>query len=162
MVNKQEKVTAIFSALADPTRRRIMERLYGRGETRATAVAVPFRISIPAISRHRVLENARLIERRRMGRLHLIRAGRAGLEEARRWMTPNRNCRSERLAPLLQRLPLLQSDPGILRCRNSTVRKSYVHTISVRLLTQCRFVSRITGLQCVCRLFHLLATAGSA
>jgi len=50
VVNKQEKVTAIFSALADPTRRRIMERLYGRGETRATALAVPFRISIPAIS----------------------------------------------------------------------------------------------------------------
>jgi DNA-binding transcriptional ArsR family regulator len=88
VVNKQEKVTAIFSALADPTRRRIMERLYGRGETPATALAVPFRISIPAISRHlRVLERAHLIERRRMGRLHLIRARKAGLEEARRWMT---------------------------------------------------------------------------
>jgi DNA-binding transcriptional ArsR family regulator len=88
VVNKQEKVTAIFSALADPTRRRIMERLYGRGEIRATALAAPFRISMPAISRHlRVLESAHLIERRRMGRLHLIRARRAGLEEARRWMT---------------------------------------------------------------------------
>ena len=87
MVNKQEKVTAIFSALADPTRREIMERLYLRGETRATALAVPFRISMPAISRHlRVLEDARLIERRRKGRLHLIRARRAGLEDARRWM----------------------------------------------------------------------------
>ena len=87
MVNKQEKVTAIFSALADPTRRRIMERLYGRGETPATELAAPFRISIPAISRHlRVLERARLIKRRRLGRLHLIRARRAGLEEARRWM----------------------------------------------------------------------------
>jgi DNA-binding transcriptional ArsR family regulator len=87
VVNKQEKVTAIFSALADPTRRGIMERLYVRGETRATALAVPFRISMPAISRHlRVLEDARLIERRRMGRLHLIRARRAGLEEVRRWM----------------------------------------------------------------------------
>lgn len=48
----------------------------------------PFRISVPAISRHLlVLESARLIARRRMGRLHLIRARRAGLEEARRWMT---------------------------------------------------------------------------
>jgi DNA-binding transcriptional ArsR family regulator len=88
VVNKEEKVTAVLSALADPTRRRIMERLYGRGETRATALAVPFRISMPAISRHlRVLESARLIERRRVGRLHLIRARRAGLEEVRRWMT---------------------------------------------------------------------------
>jgi DNA-binding transcriptional ArsR family regulator len=88
VVNKRENVTAIFSALADPTRREIMERLYLRGETRATALAVPFRISMPAISRHlRVLEDARLIERRRKGRLHLIRARRAGLEDARRWMT---------------------------------------------------------------------------
>ena len=64
-----------------------MERLYVRGETRATTLATPFRISMPAISRHlRVLEDARLIERRRMGRLHLIRGRRAGLEEARRWM----------------------------------------------------------------------------
>lgn len=64
-----------------------MERLSTRGEARATALAKPFRISLPAISRHlRVLEGARLIERRRKGRLHLIRARAAGLAEARRWM----------------------------------------------------------------------------
>jgi len=50
-------------------------------------LAAPFHISLPAISRHlRVLERARLIERRREGRLHLIRARAAGLDEARRWM----------------------------------------------------------------------------
>lgn len=88
VVSKQEKVTAVFAALADPTRRRILERLYHRGEMRATAFAAPFRISIPAISRHlRVLERARLIERRRQGRLHLIRARATGLEEAGSWMT---------------------------------------------------------------------------
>jgi DNA-binding transcriptional ArsR family regulator len=88
VVSKRSKViTAIFAALADPTRRRILERLYRRGETRATALAAPFRISIPAISRHlRVLESTRLIERRRKGRLHLIRARAGGLEDARRWM----------------------------------------------------------------------------
>ena len=88
MVSKREKLTATFAALADPTRRRILERLCRRGETRATALAAPFRISIPAISRHlRVLERARLIERRRRGRLHLIRARAIGMEDARRWMT---------------------------------------------------------------------------
>ncbi|HYA98306.1 MAG TPA: metalloregulator ArsR/SmtB family transcription factor [Methylomirabilota bacterium] len=86
MVNKQT-VSAVFAALADPTRRRILERLATGGEARATALARPFRISLPAISRHlRVLEGARLIERRRKGRLHLIRARAAGLAEARRWM----------------------------------------------------------------------------
>ena len=87
MVNKRETVTETFAALADPTRRRILERLYGRGEAPATKLATPFRISMPAISRHlRVLEKAHLIERRRQGRLHLIRARARGLEEASRWM----------------------------------------------------------------------------
>ncbi|MGH9746738.1 MAG: ArsR/SmtB family transcription factor [Candidatus Acidiferrales bacterium] len=86
MVNKQQRVTAVFAALADPTRRRIMERLSGRGETRVTALARPFRISLPAISRHlHVLEHARLIQRRRTGRLHLIRVRAAGMAEARKW-----------------------------------------------------------------------------
>ncbi len=52
-----------------------------------TALAKPFRISAPAISRHlRVLEKARLIERRRDGRVHLIRARPAGLKSAQEWI----------------------------------------------------------------------------
>ena len=87
MVNQRERVTAIFAALADPTRRRIVERLSGHGETRVTALAKPFHISLPAISRHlRVLEEARLIKRQRHGREHLIRAHAAGLKEAQKWM----------------------------------------------------------------------------
>jgi DNA-binding transcriptional ArsR family regulator len=87
VVNKQTKVTTVFSALADPTRLRIIEHLSGHGETRVTTLASPFRISMPAISRHlRVLEDARLISRRRKGRLHLIRTRAAGLAQARKWM----------------------------------------------------------------------------
>jgi DNA-binding transcriptional ArsR family regulator len=87
VVNKQEKVSAVFAALADPTRRRIVQRLSQQGERRVTALAKPFRISLPAISRHlRVLENARLITRQRHGREHLIRSDTAGLEDARKWI----------------------------------------------------------------------------
>jgi DNA-binding transcriptional ArsR family regulator len=87
VVNERKKITAVFAALADPTRRRIMERLSQRGEIRVTVLAKPFHISKPAISRHlRVLENARLIQRQRKGRLHLIRARAAGLAEAKRWI----------------------------------------------------------------------------
>jgi DNA-binding transcriptional ArsR family regulator len=87
VVKQQERVTAVFAALADPTRRRIIRRLSEQGEIRATALAKPFRISLPAISRHlRVLENARLIKRTRHGREHLIRSDAAGLEEARKWI----------------------------------------------------------------------------
>jgi DNA-binding transcriptional ArsR family regulator len=87
LVNHQQRVTAVFSALADPTRRRILARLSGQGESAVAALSKPFRISAPAISRHlRVLERARLIDRRRQGRVHLIRPRRSGLEEARHWM----------------------------------------------------------------------------
>ena len=88
MVNNQRKISAIFAALADPTRRRILVRLSTRGESPVTALAKPGRISLPAFSRHlRVLERARLVERRREGRLHVIRARPAGLKAAQDWMT---------------------------------------------------------------------------
>ena len=87
MVNSQAKTTAVFSALADSTRRRILERLSKSGEGPVTELAKPFRVSLPAISRHlRVLEKARLIERRRKGRVHVIRFRPAGLKQAQDWM----------------------------------------------------------------------------
>jgi len=80
-------VSAVFGALADPTRRRILLRLAKSGEGPVTALAKPFRVSLPAISRHlRVLEKARLIERRREGRVHLIRFRAAGLKQAQGWI----------------------------------------------------------------------------
>jgi len=87
VVNKQKNISAVFAALADPTRRRILARLSHQGERRVTSLARPFRISLPAISRHlRVLEDARLIERRRKGRMHLIHARTSGLKPAQNWI----------------------------------------------------------------------------
>jgi DNA-binding transcriptional ArsR family regulator len=87
VVNNENKVTAVFAALSDPTRRRIVQRLIGEGEIRVTGLAKPFRISLPAISRHlRVLEKARLITRRRSGREHYIRRRAEGLDDARKWI----------------------------------------------------------------------------
>jgi DNA-binding transcriptional ArsR family regulator len=87
MVNNQKQITAIFAALSDPTRRRILVRLANIGEGPVTALAKPFRVSLPAISRHlRVLEKARLIGRRREGRVHVIRARIAGFKPAQNWM----------------------------------------------------------------------------
>jgi DNA-binding transcriptional ArsR family regulator len=87
LVNNQSHVTRIFAALADATRRGILVRLSTSGESPVTALARPFRMSPPAISRHlRVLERARLIHRRRKGRVHLIRARADGLNDAQQWM----------------------------------------------------------------------------
>ena len=61
-----------LTALADPTRRAILQRL-ARGEARVTDVARPFAMSLEAVSKHvRVLERARLVRRRRAGREHLL------------------------------------------------------------------------------------------
>lgn len=87
LVNNQKRVTAIFAALADPTRRRILVRLSNSGEGPVTALAKPFRISLPAVSRHlRVLEKARLIDRRREGRVHVIRVRAGALKPVQDWI----------------------------------------------------------------------------
>jgi DNA-binding transcriptional ArsR family regulator len=87
LVNNKERLTSIFAALADPTRRRILLELSNGAERPVTTLARPFRVSPPAISRHlRVLEKARLIARRRRGRIHLIRARPDGLNDAQKWL----------------------------------------------------------------------------
>lgn len=61
--NPQSNLDAIFSALADPTRRAILSRL-ADGEASVNEIAAPFEMSQPAVSRHlKVLERAGLIER---------------------------------------------------------------------------------------------------
>src|SRR6266403_4856061 len=87
LVNNHKRVTTVFAALAHPTRRRILERLARHGESRVTELATPFRISLPAISRHlRVLEDARLVRRHRHGREHVIRVNPAGMRDAQKWI----------------------------------------------------------------------------
>jgi DNA-binding transcriptional ArsR family regulator len=61
----QDQLSEIFSALADPTRRAIIARL-AKGDATVNEIAEPFKISLPAISRHlKVLERAGLISRSR-------------------------------------------------------------------------------------------------
>src|SRR6185312_890345 len=75
-----------FAALADPTRRAILARL-ATGEATVTELAEPFRISLPAISRHlKVLEQARLIDRERDGPFRRCRLRADRLAEASDWL----------------------------------------------------------------------------
>lgn len=62
-INPQPNLDAIFSALADPTRRAILSRL-ADGKASVNELAAPFDMSQPAVSRHlKVLERAGLVER---------------------------------------------------------------------------------------------------
>lgn len=64
-LSRGPKLDHVFSALADPTRRAIVERLLAEGDKTVGEIAKPFRISAPAITRHiQVLEDAGLIEKR--------------------------------------------------------------------------------------------------
>src|SRR5437763_9529100 len=87
MVNDSSKrLNTVFLALADPTRRAILERL-AQGEASGTELARPFAISVPAISKHlRVLEHADLIRQRKEGRTHRFRLAAQPMREAAAWL----------------------------------------------------------------------------
>lgn len=81
----------LFAALADPTRRSIIERLLSEGETNAGELAAPFNISSPAISRHlKVLEDAGLIERRVDKQFRRIRVRTGALKPVENWIDRQR------------------------------------------------------------------------
>jgi DNA-binding transcriptional ArsR family regulator len=87
-------------ALADPTRRAILERL-SRGEARVTELAAPFSISLNSVSKHiRMLERAELVQRRVAGKEHLLSFNRAPLEEAALWIESQRALWTRRLSAL--------------------------------------------------------------
>jgi DNA-binding transcriptional ArsR family regulator len=87
-------------ALADPTRRAILERL-GAGEARVTELAAPFAMSLNAVSKHiRMLERAALVRRRRAGREHFLSLNPAPLDEAAAWIEQQRELWNARLDAL--------------------------------------------------------------
>jgi DNA-binding transcriptional ArsR family regulator len=71
--SQSRSLDAALHALTDPTRRAILRRL-ARSEARVTELAAPFAISLNSVSKHiRILERAKLVERRRVGREHILR-----------------------------------------------------------------------------------------
>ena len=87
-------------ALADPTRRSILNRL-ARGSARVTELAQPFEISLNSVSKHiRILERARLVRRRKEGREHILSIETRALDEAAEWMDRQRSLWTSRLNAL--------------------------------------------------------------
>ena len=99
-----DPLSTTFAALADPTRRAILARL-ARGEAAVGELARPFPISGPAISRHlRVLEQARLIERRVDAQWRRCRLRAEPLAAAAGWLETYRKFWDERLENLARYL----------------------------------------------------------
>jgi DNA-binding transcriptional ArsR family regulator len=81
----------LFAALADPTRRAIVERLLAAGELSVGDVAAPFDISTPAVSRHlQVLERAGLVERRIERQWRFVRVRADALTPVESWLSRQR------------------------------------------------------------------------
>jgi DNA-binding transcriptional ArsR family regulator len=109
-------VSRSFAALADPTRRRILEHL-AQGDRCVTDLARPYSMSLPAVSKHlRVLENAGLIRRRRKGRLHSLKLRAAPMKQASQWMEEYRRFWEgslDRLDGYLKELQAKENNHGI-------------------------------------------------
>src|SRR5579864_6717082 len=107
MVNRS-RLNQVFAALADPTRRRIVEQLAKRTMT-AGEIGRSFTISQPAISKHlRILEECGLLEREIAGRVHYCSLAAGPMDEASRWIERQRkywNASLDRLEALLAKSP---------------------------------------------------------
>ena len=102
----ENRLDTTFQALSDPTRRGMLASL-ALGEKSIGELAEPFSMSFAGASKHvKVLEEAGLIARRKVGRTHIIRIDATPLAEAERWLRQWEkfwNVRLDRLEALIER-----------------------------------------------------------
>ena len=104
-----DRLSTTFAALADPTRRAILARLMG-GEASVTALAEPFDMTLPAVTKHlKVLEHAGLVARGRDAQWRPCRLEAAPLKEASDWLDGYRRFWERRLDRLDSYLKKLQT-----------------------------------------------------
>jgi DNA-binding transcriptional ArsR family regulator len=107
-----DRLSTTFSALADPTRRAILARL-ALGESSVTELAEPFRMSMPAVSKHlKVLERAGLITRGREAQWRPCRIEAQALKPVDEWLENYRKLWEERFDRLEVYLRELQANEG--------------------------------------------------
>jgi DNA-binding transcriptional ArsR family regulator len=125
----RDRLSTVFGALADPTRRAILARL-AAGDATVAELAAPFTMSQPAVSRHlRVLEDAGLISRSRRATARLSHLEAQPLRDATRYLAGYREYwqdshdRLDELLVALQEEPLREEPSGRLGDGRSDPRK---------------------------------------
>ncbi len=97
MVQYSQRLDGTFSALSDPTRRAILERL-GRGPATIGELAEPSGMSLTGLGKHvRMLEEVGLVTTEKVGRVRECRLGPGRLEDATRWIEHYRHLWERRL-----------------------------------------------------------------
>jgi DNA-binding transcriptional ArsR family regulator len=105
-----DQLSTTFAALADPTRRAILGRL-SRGESSVSELAKPFKMTMPAVSKHlKVLERAGLIERGREAQWRPCRLKAKPLRAVSDWVEQYRKHWEDRLDRLEEYLQELQAE----------------------------------------------------
>ena len=109
------RLDTVFHALADPTRRGMLASL-ALGEKSVGELAGPFTMSLAGASKHvKVLEDAGLVSRRKLGRTHLCSLEAGPLAEAERWLRQWEkfwNVRLDRLEALIERDKAKKENPN--------------------------------------------------
>jgi len=92
-----QPVDRTLAALADPTRRQILERL-SRGPASISELSEPLGITLTGVKKHvRLLEDAGLVDTRKVGRVRECELGREGLADLERWISEYRDAVERRL-----------------------------------------------------------------
>jgi DNA-binding transcriptional ArsR family regulator len=117
--DRSSSLDRVFHALAHPARRAMLRRL-AQGERNLSELAAPLSMSFPAASKHvRVLERARLVRRRVVGRTHLCRIEGKPLADASGWLESYRRiweANFQRLDTLLDELKTQEEVRGHSKC----------------------------------------------
>jgi DNA-binding transcriptional ArsR family regulator len=96
-LNIAPNLDSVLIAIADPTRRAILDRL-ARGSARVTDIAEPFEMSLAGVSKHlQMLERAGLVRRERRGREHTLTLDARPLRQVARWTSRYERFWEERL-----------------------------------------------------------------
>jgi DNA-binding transcriptional ArsR family regulator len=97
VLNQSADIDRLLNALADPTRRQIVEQL-GRGPATVTALAAPLPMSLPAVVQHlQVLEGSGLVSTQKVGRVRTCRLEAQRLDTIEAWIDARREVWEGRL-----------------------------------------------------------------
>src|SRR3954451_3583368 len=103
-----------FQALADPTRRAVIERL-SRGPASVSELAKPFDMTLAAVVQHvQVLEHAGLVRTQKVGRVRTVQLDPKGLRAAEQWLAKQRTHNEQQL----DRLAAVLAEPAPTRRKN--------------------------------------------
>jgi DNA-binding transcriptional ArsR family regulator len=110
MVQYSTQLDTAFSALADATRRGILERL-GRGDASISDLAAGFGITLTGVKKHvQILEEAGLVTTQKVGRVRICRLGPHRLEDVAAWIENHRRRLEDRLDRLGEFLERTKGD----------------------------------------------------